>query len=89
MELSIEVTIINELGLHARAASKIAEIVKNAQSKLWISKDGLKVDASSIIDILTLEGTMGSKITLSADSESDTDILNEIRHMIETGFGES
>ena len=82
------VTIINDLGLHARSASQIAKLAQNVKSKVWIIKDGEKVDAASIIDILTLACPKGSKITLKIDDQSDLDILNDIAKLIESGFGE-
>ena len=87
-ELSKQVTIVNELGLHARAAAKIAQIAQNGKAKLWIIKDGQKVDASSIIDILTLACARGTQITLITDNESDVHILNAVREMVESGFEE-
>lgn len=82
------VTITNDLGLHARSAVQIAKLARNVKSKMWIIKDGEKVDAASIIDILTLACPKGSKITLKIDDPSDLDILNDIAKLIERGFGE-
>jgi len=82
------VTITNDLGLHARSAAQIAKLARNVKSKMWIIKDGEKVDAASIIDILTLACPKGSKITLKIDDPSDLDILNDIAQLIERGFGE-
>jgi phosphocarrier protein len=82
------VTIINDLGLHARSAAQIAKLARNVKSKMWIIKDGEKVDAASIIDILTLACPKGSKIILKIDDQSDLDILNDIAKLIERGFGE-
>ncbi|MBW2252500.1 MAG: HPr family phosphocarrier protein [Deltaproteobacteria bacterium] len=87
-ELSREVIIVNELGLHARSAGKIAKLAQNAQSTIWLIKDNEKVDASSIIDILTLACEKGSKIMLTVDSKSDVHILNEITALVERGFEE-
>ena len=87
-ELSREVIIVNELGLHARSAGKIAKLAQNAQSAIWLIKDDEKVDASSIIDILTLACGKGSKIMLTVDSKSDVHILNEITALVERGFEE-
>lgn len=87
-ELSKRVTIVNELGLHARSAAKIAEIARNSTAKLWITKDDQKVDASSIMDILTLACAKGSQITVSTDNESDIHIFEAIVNMIQSGFGE-
>ena len=87
-EISRQVIITNDLGLHARAASKIVKMVHSAISKVWIIKDGERADASSIIDILTLAGPKGSTITITIDDRSDLEILNNLVQLIESGFGE-
>ena len=88
MELSREVTIVNELGLHARAAAKIVKVVEKAKSKVWILKDAQEVDASSVIDILTLCCVKGTKVQIKIDDESDLDILNNIVDQVSRGFRE-
>jgi len=85
---SKNVTITNPLGLHARSAAKIAKLVKKARSKVWIIKDKDKVDASRIIDVLSLAGIKDSKLTLLIDDPSDIEILNDLARLIENGFGE-
>jgi len=87
-KLSRHVTITNDLGLHARSAAKIAKLVQNGKSNIWIVKDGKKADASSIIDILTLVCPKGSTIKLKIDDQSDLGILNDLVQLIESGFGE-
>lgn len=86
--LSRDVVVTNDLGLHARSAAKIAKLVQNVKSKVWIIKDGEMADASSIIDVLTLACPKGSKITLKIDDESDVETLNNLVHLFEVGFGE-
>ncbi len=86
--LSRDVVIINELGLHARSAAGIAKLAQNANSKVWLIRGKERVDASSIIDILSLACSKGSKITLEIDKESDINILNEIIELVKKGFGE-
>lgn len=86
--LSRDVVIINELGLHARSAAGIAKLAQNANSKVWLIRGKERVDASSIIDILSLACSKGSKITLEIDEESDINILNEIIELVKKGFGE-
>ncbi|MGB5156918.1 HPr family phosphocarrier protein [Desulfobacterium sp. N47] len=88
IDLLKNVTIINELGLHARAAAKIVNIAAKAKQKIWIINDKEKIDASSIIDILTLGYTKGTRITFEAENETDIDILNHIIILVENGFGE-
>jgi phosphocarrier protein len=66
----------------------LAFIAQNAKSTIWLIKDNEKVDASSIIDILTLACAKGSKIMLTVDSKSDIHILNDITALAERGFEE-
>ena len=87
-EFSREVVIVNELGLHARSAAKIAELAQNSKAAVWVKKDAEKADASSIVDILTLACEKGSKITLIIEDQADRPILENIVNLIETGFGE-
>jgi phosphocarrier protein HPr len=82
------VVIVNELGLHARSAAKIAELAQNSKAAVWVKKDAEKADASSIVDILTLACEKGSKITLIIEDKADRPILANIANLIETGFGE-
>ena len=78
----------NELGLHARAAAIISKIAQTAASRVWITKDGETVDASSIMDILTLACEKDSEIILEIDDPSDKHVLADIERMIECRFGE-
>ncbi|MGD2185702.1 MAG: HPr family phosphocarrier protein [Desulfobacterales bacterium] len=87
-ELSREVEIVNELGLHARSAAKIAALAGRSKASVWIKKGGEKADASSIVDILTLACEKGSKITISIENNADGDILEAIAKLVEKGFEE-
>jgi phosphotransferase system HPr (HPr) family protein len=86
--LKQELTIINELGLHARPAALIAKTARKAKSEIWIEKDDTRVDATSMIDILSIACQKGSLITLIADSIDDKKIFDEIKDIILNGFGE-
>ena len=81
-------TIRNKLGLHARSAAQIAEIARNSKANIWIRKGSQKADASSIMDILTLECAQGTKITIAIEDDADTGILETIFHLVDSGFGE-
>ncbi|MCD6224336.1 MAG: HPr family phosphocarrier protein, partial [Deltaproteobacteria bacterium] len=65
-----------------------AKLAKNAKSGVWIIKDGDRVDASSIIDILSLLCVQGSSVTLEVNNQADKKILNDIIKLITQGFGE-
>ena len=88
IELSRDVVIVNELGLHARSAAKIAELAQNSKAAIWVKKDAERADASSIVDILTLACEKGSKITLMIEDKADRRILEDIADLVERGFEE-
>lgn len=86
--LSRQVTIVNELGLHARSAAQIAAVAREAESGVWIDHAGESADATSIIDILTLACTQGTSLTLRIESPSDMNILDRLVELVRNGFGE-
>lgn len=86
--LSRDATIVNDLGLHARSAARIAQIAGKAMSKVWVVRGDEAVDAKSTIDLLTLACAKGSEITIKIDREEDIDILEQIVKTVEDGFGE-
>ena len=85
---SKDVIVVNELGLHARSAAKIAELAQNAKSNVWLQKGEEKVDGKSIIDILTLACEKGSTIRIAIEDQSDMEIFNKIVNLVRNGFGE-
>lgn len=87
-DLQRPVKIVNELGLHARSAAKIAEVAQNAKHKVWVANDVEQVDAASIIDLLTLGATQGTEIVVYIEDTADRPILNQIVNLVESGFGE-
>lgn len=86
--LSREVTVVNEFGLHARSAAKIAELANQSTASVWIQKGGDQADASSIVDILTLACEKGTKITIRIENKSDFNILEAITELVKRGFEE-
>ena len=88
LDLSRKATIVNEFGLHARSAARIAEIASRAKASVWIAKGGQKADASSIVDILTLACEKGTQITIYIENQADFDILDAITKLVDSGFGE-
>jgi len=87
-EISEDVTVVNDLGMHARSAAKIAEIAKEAGARTWLQRDDERVDARSIIDILTLACGKGSTLTIVIEDPADLDTLNRIVKLVQAGFGE-
>ena len=87
--LSRRLTISNELGLHARAAAKIARLAETAQSKVVIIKDGQEADGADMLDMMSLYCPCGTEVTVEITDSSDATVLNRIAQLIEAGFGES
>jgi phosphocarrier protein len=88
MDLSRELVLVNELGLHARAAAKIAAIASRAVSRVFLHKDTDCADAKSTIDILTLACPKGCRLTLTVTNPNDLPLLEEIAELVQQGFGE-
>jgi phosphocarrier protein len=87
-EHSRTLRIVNELGLHARSAAKLAKLAGDASGGVWIRKDNDTADATSMLDILTLVCTKGTTITVWIDDEKDLNTLERISALIRSGFGE-
>jgi len=85
---SKDAIVVNDLGLHARAAAKIAELARKAVSKVWVQIDEERVDARSILDILTLGCEKGSKLTIVINDRSDMETLDRMVELVQNGFGE-
>lgn len=73
-----EITIQNKRGLHLRFAGEIAKIAFRHTACIKISKDGKSADAKSTLSMLTLAAACGTKLTLSTDSETGQEALDEI-----------
>ena len=80
--------IVNELGLHARSAAKLAKLAGDATGGVWITKNGDTADAASLLDVLTLACPKGATITIRVDDDTDLDILERIETLVRSGFGE-
>ncbi len=87
-ELSKHVTVVNELGLHARPAAMVAELAGRARFNVWLIKEDKYIDATSIIDILSLACLQGSELVLQVEDPADLEILNQLHELFQSGFGE-
>lgn len=83
-----ELQIVNELGLHARAAAKIAKLAARAKGAIWVRAGKQSGDAKDILDILALECPKGAKIVIRMENAHDRNILTAIARLVESGFGE-
>lgn len=83
-----EITIKNKLGLHARAAVKFVNLANRFISAVKIEKDGNEIDGKSILGILTLAATQGSKVILRVSGKDEQVAMNALVKLIENRFEE-
>ena len=83
-----EVNIPNSLGLHARPAMQLVDLANRFDACLQITKDKQLVDAKSIMQVMTLAATQGTRLTLSASGPEAAQALAAMAKLIAEGFGE-
>lgn len=81
-------TIVNQLGLHARAAAQLVQAANRYRSEIHVEKDGMEVNAKSIMGVLTLAAAKGSRIVVSTEGEDCEAAMTALAKIIEGGFGE-
>ena len=86
--IETEITIVNQLGLHMRAAGKFAKLAGSFRSRVSLLRDGIVVDGKSIVGILTLAAARGSMLLLRADGADEQQALEALKGLIESKFGE-
>ncbi|HEY3174419.1 MAG TPA: HPr family phosphocarrier protein [Candidatus Polarisedimenticolia bacterium] len=86
--IEAQITIVNQLGLHMRAAGKFAKLAGRFRSRIHLMRDGVSVDGKSIVGILTLAAAQGSTLTLRAEGEDENDALKALGDLVAGRFGE-
>jgi phosphocarrier protein len=84
----IEVTIANRLGLHARAAAKFVHLASAFTSRVTVSRDGTRVDGKSILGLLTLAASKGTKLHLTVQGDDEAEAAAQLADLIRSRFGE-
>ncbi|HEX5470761.1 MAG TPA: HPr family phosphocarrier protein [Lacipirellulaceae bacterium] len=80
------VIIQNEQGLHARPAEMFVRLAQQFQSKLEVVKEGHRVEARSIMDLLTLGAAKGTELVLEADGPDAQEAVDALAKLVEEGF---
>ena len=83
------VTIINKLGLHARAAAKFVTLASSFASSIKVARNGQEVNGKSIMGVMMLAASKGTDITLVADGEDESDAIEKLSTLIAQRFGEN
>ncbi len=80
--------IVNEKGLHARAAARLAELVEGFDAEATVSKDGMSVTGDSIMGLLMLAASRGTAISVATKGAEATALAEAIGALVAGGFGE-
>ena len=80
--------VINELGLHARAATRLVQLASRYQAEVWVEKDGQRANAKSVMGVLLLCGQRGARITVSAEGPDAEEAVAAIGALVRSRFGE-
>ena len=86
--ISESVTVVNQLGMHARAAAKFVHLATKFQARVRVARDRREMDGKSIMGILLLAASRGSTITISADGADERDAVSALVALVQSGFGE-
>ena len=84
----IEAEIVNKLGLHARASAKLTQLAGGFQSEIWLTRNGRRVNAKSIMGVMMLAAGKGSKVGIEIDGSDADAALRAIVQLIAGKFGE-
>ena len=85
---SAESPIINKLGLHARASAKLTQVASSFKCELWLSRNGRRVNAKSIMGVMMLAAGKGATITIEADGVDAEAALAALQQLIASKFDE-
>ncbi|MET3132239.1 phosphocarrier protein HPr [Oxalobacteraceae bacterium GrIS 1.11] len=83
-----ELEIINKLGLHARASAKFTQLAAKYQSDVWLTRNGRRVNAKSIMGVMMLAAGKGAKVALEVEGGDELACIDALTVLINDRFGE-
>jgi len=86
--LQQEVLIKNKLGLHARASAKLTQLASRFPCDIWLSRDGRRVNAKSIMGVMMLAAAKGSTISIETSGDQEQEAMSAIQELVDDCFGE-
>ena len=82
------IEIINKLGLHARASTKLTQTASHFNSEVWIERNGRRVNAKSIMGVMMLAAAKGSMVTIETSGDDEQAAMEALQALIADYFGE-
>ena len=86
--LQQEVEIVNRLGLHARASARLTQVAGQFKSDVWVTRNGRRVNAKSIMGVMMLAAAKGSRIVIETDGPDEAAAMRAVENLIADRFGE-
>jgi len=86
--LQQETTIVNKLGLHARASAKLTQLAGNYQAEIWMSRNGRRINAKSIMGVMMLAAGIGSAVLIETEGADEKEAMEALLKLIADKFGE-
>ncbi len=80
--------IVNPMGFHARPAAEFVKLAGSFQADLWLEKDGVEVNAKSIMGVLMLAAEVGTQLVIRAEGDDAEEALTALASLIDSGFEE-
>jgi len=84
-----DVEIVNKLGLHARASAKLTQLAGSFGCEVWLSRNGRRVNAKSIMGVMTLAAAKGSTIQVETSGPDEAAAMDALVKLINERFGEA
>jgi phosphocarrier protein HPr len=81
-------TIVNKLGLHARASAKLTQLAGRFQSEIWLTRNGRRINAKSIMGVMMLAAGIGSEVTVETEGPDEAQAMESLLALIADKFGE-
>lgn len=81
-------TIINKLGLHARASAKLSKMAGSFPCEVWMSRNGRRINAKSIMGVMMLAAGIGSEVEIETSGDKDQEAMDALLALIADKFGE-
>lgn len=86
--ISINTTIVNKLGLHARASAKLTKLAGSFPCEVWMARGDRRVNAKSIMGVMMLAAGIGTEVTLETSGDREQEAMDALLALINDKFGE-
>jgi len=83
-----EIKIVNKLGLHARASAKLTQVASKFAATVWLTRNGRRVNAKSIMGVMMLAAGLGSTVELETEGADEGEAMDTIAKLFADKFGE-